>query len=378
MDLWQGDLPDFIKAARSRQLASGMAQRYGEIYKRRPTESEYASWEQSLAAVASVADQAATDDIGVLVEYHLPLSERRIDVMFFGRRTDGRPGSLLVELKRWTEVSLEDECALNVISGGVEHVHPSEQALDYTAYLRDVHSNYADTDSSIQPCAYCHNMHEAGGHALVDPRFADRLARSPLFLSGDERRFAELLNREVGQGDGVSLMHQVRFGKFRPSKGIVQSLEAVLEYDDAWHLLDEQRKAFNAVWAEVQRLEGAAKRSAILVRGGPGTGKSVVAVQLLAEALKDGLAAVHSTGGKAFTTVMRGTFTGTEGLFRWNRNLRNAQPMELDLLLTDEAHRIRETSDDRWTRREERGQRSQIDELLDAAKVSVFFLDEHQ
>jgi len=360
-------------------MAGGMARRYREIYKRHPAESEYASWEQSLAAVATVADDAATDDIGVLVEYHLPLSERRIDVMFFGRRTEGSPGSLLVELKRWTDVSLEDEWARNVLSGGAEHVHPSEQAGDYAAYLQGVHSNYADTDSSIQPCAYCHDMQEVkGGHPLRDRRFADLLARSPLFLSGDEKSLAELLNREVGWGDGVSLMHQVRSGNFRPSKGIVQSLAAVLRRDDEWHLLDEQRKAFNAIWAEVQRLRGSATRSAILVRGGPGTGKSVVAVQLLAEALEGGLKAVHSTGGKAFTTVMRGTFAGAEPLFVWNRSLRNASPMGLDLLLTDEAHRIRETSDYRWTPKKERGKRRQIDELLDAAKVSVFLLDEHQ
>jgi DUF2075 family protein len=99
---------------------------------------------------------------------------------------------------------------------------------------------------------------------------------------------------------------------------------------------------------------------------------------LLAEALKSGLKAVHSTGGKAFTTVMRGTFTSAQPLFTWNNSLRNATPMGLDLLLTDEAHRIRETSDSRWTKREERGRRSQVDELLDAAKVSVFLLDEHQ
>lgn len=380
MEFWQGDLPHFIEAARSQQLAGGMAQRYREIYKRHPAESEYASWEQSLAAVAAVADEAARDDIGVLVEYHLPLSERRIDVMFFGQRVDGSAGSLLVELKRWTDASLENKWTENVMSGGSEHVHPSEQALDYAAYLRNVHDVYADTEIGIQPCAYCHDMRKVKECPLLDPRFAKLLARSPLFLSGDEKRFAEFLNGELGRGDGVSLMHRVRSGNFRPSKGIVESLNTVLRHDDEWHLLDEQRKAFNAIWAEVQRLRdgGTPSPSAILVRGGPGTGKSVVAVQLLAEALKGGLAAVHSTGGKAFTTVMRGTFTGAKELFVGNRNLRKAPRMGLDLLLTDEAHRIRETSDNRWTRREERGQRRQIDELLDAAKVSVFFLDEHQ
>jgi hypothetical protein len=115
MELWQGDLPDFVQAARGPNLAAAMARTFAQIYRRRPAESEYASWEQSLAAMANVTDQAVTDDVGVLVEYHLPLSERHIDVVLFGRRDDGVPSSLLVELKRWTDVSLEDEWARNVL-----------------------------------------------------------------------------------------------------------------------------------------------------------------------------------------------------------------------------------------------------------------------
>jgi hypothetical protein len=378
MELWQGDLPDFISAASGPRLAADMSAAFTRIYRRRPAESEYVSWEQSLAAMAAVADEATTDDIGVLVEYHLPLSERRIDVMFFGRRAEGAAGTLLVELKRWESVSLEDEWALNVLTGDAEHVHPSQQALDYAGYLADTHSAYVAQEINVRPCAFCHEMSPAAGRPLRDPRFADLLARSPVFLAGEHEPLAELLNGEVGGGSGVSLMHKVRSGSFRPSKGIVQSLDAVLRHDDEWHLLDEQRLAFNAIWAEVQRLKDRRERSAVLVRGGPGTGKSVIAVQLLVEALRAGLTAVHSTGGKAFTTVMRGTFTGAQPLFIWNRTLRHARPMELDLLLTDEAHRIRETSDNRWTKKTERNRRSQVDELLDAAKVSVFFLDEHQ
>jgi hypothetical protein len=115
-----------------------------------------------------------------------------------------------------------------------------------------------------------------------------------------------------------------------------------------------------------------------LVRGGPGTGKTVIAVQLLADALREGFSAVHSTGGKAFTTAMRSKFAGASGLFVWNMSMRNATYQALDLLLVDEAHRIRETSDTRWTPRAQRAQRAQIDELLDASKVAVFFLDENQ
>lgn len=50
MDLWQGDLPDFIESARNQRLAGSMAKSYAQIYKRRPAESEYESWEPVHAA----------------------------------------------------------------------------------------------------------------------------------------------------------------------------------------------------------------------------------------------------------------------------------------------------------------------------------------
>lgn len=379
MELWQGELPEFIESAQSPVLAQRLTNAFMAFYRRRPQESEINSWKDSLAAVARVADDgAATDDIGVLVEYHLPLSERRIDVMFFGRSKNGADNSLLLELKRWDRATLEDEFARNVLVGVDEHVHPSEQALDYADYLRDTHSTYVDGGLGVQPAAYCHNMDANGASALQDRRFDGLLERSPLYIAGDEQRLADAIGSEVGGGDGIRVMETVRAGQFKPSKRIIDSLVAVLQHDDEWHLLQEQRLAFNAIWADVARLRHTRSRSSVLVRGGPGTGKSVIAVQLLAEALKAGMAAAHVTGGKAFTTVMRGTFTGSKGLFKWNKDTRNAPPMGLDLLLVDEAHRIRETSDTRFTPSAERNRSSQINELLNSAKVSVFFLDEHQ
>jgi hypothetical protein len=379
VELWHGDLPEFIEYARSPALVNLMTAEFLSIYKRRPQESERRSWKDSLAAVADVADEGApSDDVGVAVEYHLPLSDRRIDVMFFGTRDDGVSNSLLVELKRWDSASLEDEFARNVLVGTEEHVHPSEQALDYAEFLVDTHSTFVEETLHVQPAAFCHEMTSVGGAALRDRRFEDLLRRSPLFIRGEEHELAETLARQVGHGGGLELMQKTRSGRFKPSKRLVESLVAVLRHDEEWHLMDEQRLAFNAIWAEVERLRHKRSRSAVAVRGGPGTGKSVIAVQLLAEALKGGLTAVHVTGGKAFTKVMRGTFTGSQGLFKWNKDTRNAPAMGLDLLLVDEAHRIRETSDTLYTPKAQRNRESQINELINSAKVSVFFLDEHQ
>ncbi len=298
--------------------------------------------------------------------------------MLTGHDRSGRASAIVLELKQWSEVDLEDEYATNVLLGEEEHVHPSEQALDYADWLRDYHSAFISSDIAAVPASYCHNLAPPLDLPLRDPRFDDLLRRSPLFARGQEDHLGGFVDEHVGAGDGVRLLDVLIGARFHPSKRVLENLEAVLQARDEWHLLDEQRLAFNAILDEVRRQQARAGRAAIIVRGAPGTGKTVIAVQLLAASLRLGWKAAHSTGGKAFTTAMRSKFRGAQDLFLWNMNLRKAPPQGLDLLLVDEAHRVRETSDQRFTPNAERGKRSQTEELIDAAKVAVFLLDENQ
>ena len=377
MDLWYGSLPDFVEHASGGGFEVILAQKFERLHRAEASEGEVRSWKHSLRALADVGAKVGGDDVGVLVEYHLPLSECRIDAMFFGSRA-GRPRSVLVELKQWTQVSLEDEFSENVLVGPAEHVHPSQQALDYAGFLTDIHSDFSSGEVGLQSCGFCHNLDAESERLLRDGRFARLLQASPLFGAADGDAIASLLREQIGGGGGMSLVRRVRAGRFQPSPRVIDTLAAVLERDRDWHLLDVQRKAYNRIVAEVARQQQQHKRSAVLVRGGPGTGKTVIAVQLLSEMLKQKYRAAHSTGGKAFTTALQAKFGGARHVFTWNMSLRNAPEMELDLLLVDEAHRIRKTSDTRFTKKSERNRRSQVDELLDAAKVTVFFLDEHQ
>src|SRR4029079_14382898 len=137
-----------------------------------------------------------------------------------------------------------------------------------------------------QPCGFCHNLEAASEELLRDGRFARLLHASPLFAAHDGDKLGSLLREQIGGGGGMSLVRRVRAGRFQPSPKVVETLAAVLERDRDWHLLDVQRKAYNRIVAEVARQQQQHSRGAVLVRGGPGTGKTVIAVQLLAEMLK--------------------------------------------------------------------------------------------
>jgi hypothetical protein len=381
MELWHGNITEFVTEGMAGSLAAKMLYQFYNHHGYQPSESETRSWNNSLRALAEVSGEISSKDIGIVLEYHMPYTGCRIDALFFGTNAKHEHSADIIELKQWSKVTLEDDFSLNVIVNGVEHPHPSQQALDYARHLSDIQSAFQDRNIMPYSCSFCHNLGDQNVSLLKDLRFADLLKRSPLFTGNDREYFINYLNDSVIFGKGIQLMDFFINGRFKPNKKLLDILDSVLNSSENWHLLDKQRVAYNCIWSKVmklKRLGKSAPRAAILIRGGPGTGKSVIATQLLADAIRNKFTAVHSTGGKAFTTNLRARFKGAEELFAWNMNMRTVPVQELDLLLVDEAHRIRYTSDTRWTPRSERNQRSQIQELLDAAKVTVFFLDENQ
>ena len=380
MELWHGTLSDFVMEGESGSLTGEMLQSFWNHHRYQPSVSETNSWNNSLKSLATASNEICSKDVGVVLEYHLPYSGCRIDAIYFGKDVTQQNCSAIVELKQWSEVQLSDD-SLNVYVHGAEHPHPSQQALAYAEHLTEIQSAYIDNKIGTAPCSYCHNLSKTNSGPLEDVRYSEILRMSPMFIKGDEKRFVFHLENSIGNGNGKNLLDKFVNGKFKPSKKLLDVIDSVLHHNDNWHLLDNQLLAFNTIWAQVLKIKlGGRKfnRSAILVRGGPGTGKTVIATQLLADAIRNGYTAIHSTGGKAFTTNLRAQFKGADALFAWNLNLRNAPTEGVDLLLVDEAHRIRYTSDTRWTPVSERNKSSQIEELLNAAKVTVFFLDENQ
>jgi len=406
MDLWNGTLAEFVRLANADGIAGAMTGQFVTLHGTTPGPSEVQSWRASLAALATSLQDLSRTDVAVGVrdrtdapgpygvaraqsaisltppavctEYHLPYSRARIDVMLFGRDATSRRRALVVELKQWSDVSLANDDSANVVVGGIEHAHPSRQALDYAEWLADYHSAFTAGSVASTACAYLHNMPPPGVDILRESRFSDLLHSAPAFGAREAVAFRTHAESVVGHGGGREILADVTGGTFSVGRRVLDALDAVLHDDLRWRLLDAQRVAFEAVLGAVRTAQRKQRSSVILIRGAPGTGKTVIAVQLLADVARLGLKAAHSTGGKAFTTALRSKFKGADKLFVWNMALRKAPPQGLDLLLVDEAHRIRETSDTRFTPAIERGRRSQVDELIDAAKVTVFLLDENQ
>ncbi|SER76183.1 hypothetical protein SAMN05421870_10440 [Streptomyces qinglanensis] len=147
-------------------------------------------------------------------------------------------------------------------------------------------------------------------------------------------------------------------------------------------LLDEQQVAYRMVLNAVRKAKQADSKEVVVVTGGPGTGKSVIALSLLGELYRQGTSALHATGSQAFTKTLRKVAgfrkREVQDLFKYFNSFMAAEKNSLDVLICDEAYRMRETSANRYTSAALRTGKPQVEELIDAARVPVFLLDQHQ
>lgn len=328
--------------------------------------------------------EAGLGEVEVLLEHRLPLSSRRVDAILAGRHPDsGAASYVIVELKQWSEADLfEDDPALVLIDGYGRHprLHPVDQVRGYCEYLRDfVPALQADADN-VAGAAYLHNATEMGVSALR--RMAE--SRDGRLFTGERRaEFMDFLRSRLAPGvPGAPYADEFLSSRAAPSRQLLAVAAAEIRDREQFVLLDQQRLAYNLVLHATEAARGGDSKTVVIVSGGPGSGKSVIALSLLGELARQGRTVLHATGSRSFTQTLR-QVTGrgsprTRNLFKYFNSFVDADRNGLEVLVLDEAHRIRETSMSRYTPRQLRTDRRQVDELIAAARVPVFLLDEHQ
>ncbi len=370
--------------ARAGRLGATLATQMAHRYNRTASDSERRSWDASLAALAADLEQADLGSLEVLVEYQLPLSSKRVDVVLAGEHPRrGGPSYVAIELKQWTQATLfEDEPGLVVqpTYGPRPVLHPVAQVRGYVEYMHDFLGALHATDDVLTGAAYLHNATDDRVGALRSyPQ--DELGR--FFTAQDRGDFLQYLRSRLSPANASIYADRLLQSSVSPSRQLLAVAAEELRTREQFVLLDEQRVAFDLVLHEVEKARRGNFKSVVIVSGGPGTGKSVIALSLLGELGRRGVRVVHATGSRSFTQTLR-KVTGdraprTRALFRYFNQFMAAEPNGLDVLIADEAHRIRETSVDRYTSRALRGAaRRQVDELIDAARVPVFLLDQNQ
>jgi DUF2075 family protein len=351
---------------------------------RRASPAEVRSWESSLGVLANDLEQADLGDVEVLLEYQLPLSSKRIDAVLVGEHPRrGGPSYLVVELKQWTQASLfegEPELVIQPTYGPGPVLHPVAQVRAYGEYLLDFVNVLHGTTDVVAGAAYLHNSLDEGTAALRGyPQ--DELGR--LFTGQDRGAWLDYLRSRLSPTNASVYADRLMRSGVAPSKQLLAVAAEELRTREQFVLIDEQRVAFDLVLHEVERARRGDHKSVVIVAGGPGSGKSVIALSLMGELGRRGVRVVHATGSRSFTQTLRKVAghraPQVRALFRYFNQFMDAERNGLDVLIADEAHRIRENSVDRYTPAALRTDpRRQVDELIDAARVPVFLLDQNQ
>jgi DUF2075 family protein len=383
--LYSGSTTDFVLDATQNRIARRLESAFLGHYRYKPSPGEVRSWEESLARLGLVVSAARLEDHGIFLEYQLPLTSRRLDALITGEDRRNAQNAVIVELKQWgrAEPSDADELISTWVGGAHrDTLHPSVQAGQYRDYLSDMHEAFHEGENpvALSACTYLHNYRTIESDPILDRKFKDWLDNVPLFDADRSTDLQEFLRVRLEKGKGLPILKRIEEGKLRPSKKLLDHVAHVVAGEPRFVLLDEQRVVFERALAEARRGASGTGKRVLLVQGGPGTGKSVLAANLLGRLSADGLNAQYATGSKAFTLTMRQIVGRRAGEhFKYFNSFTGADPNTVDVLICDESHRIREKSTTQYTPAAIRQNLPlQIDELLKAAKVSVFFIDDRQ
>lgn len=382
MKLYAATSEQFMTDAMQHRIADKLRVEYVAQLGFAPSPNEVRSWQNSLTSFALLVAQADLLDHGIILEYRLGNTSNRLDALVTGTSESSDANAVIVELKQWgaTGTSNAELCVETFVAGKLRPVlHPSVQVGRYELWLNDNHTVFYEDGVGLAGVAWLHNLQYDAEEELFAAKHAEYLATNPLFTGDQSKLLAAFLNERLGTGNGGDVMVQVLESRYRPSRKLLDHTADMVAGNEEFILLDEQLVVFESVLAAARQGFERAKKAVLLVKGGPGTGKSVVALHLVGRLARENYNAQHATGSKAFTENMR-RIVGprARAQFAYFNNFGGADANDVDVLILDEAHRIRSTSAHRFMRAEQRSGKAQIDELVNAAKTSVFFIDDLQ
>ncbi|MBM3763408.1 MAG: DUF2075 domain-containing protein [Acidobacteria bacterium] len=383
MRLYSGSTKGLIDDSVHNRIAGKLSDAFFAHFRYQPQPPEVNSWRNSLRAMCQVFEHADLQDHGVLLEYQLPQTSKRLDCLISGRDGQGRDGAVIVELKQWETCreAYGDKVVAFVGGGNRDVLHPSAQVYQYQCYLQDGHTAFHEDEKSISlaSCAYLHNYEPVPGDSLFAQRYKTVLDLAPTFAATHVKELTSFLRNRLERGHGEEVLERIEKSKYKASKKLLEHVSGILAEKPEYTLLDEQLVVFESVLNCLSEGFREREKRTVIIKGGPGTGKSVIALNLMSRLAALGLNAHYATGSRAFTTTLR-EIVGRRAAqqFRYFNGYMRAERDAVDVIIGDEAHRVRLASYNQWTPAAERTGKPQIDELLDAGKVTVFFVDDRQ
>ena len=383
MLVYEGIKSGFIDDVNLNRIVDKIYDKYRQFFGR-TSESQLNSWKNSMQYMRGVLDdKEIPDNAGVAIEFNIPTTSKRIDFILSGRDNNRKDSVIIIELKQWetcTAVEGKDAIVSTFTGGGIREVAlPSYQAMSYANLIKDFNETVQLDGIGLYPCAFLHNYDLRDDDPICSSQYQDYIKEAPMFGTNDFEKLRRFIKKYIVEGDDRELLYKIENGKIRPSKRLQDSLAKMLQGNKEFNMIDEQKVIYeDAIRMAIDTVASDSK-NVLVVQGGPGTGKSVLAINLLVELTKRNMTSFYVTKNAApravFRDKLKGSFKMTyiNNLFQGSGQFTDAEKNEVDVLIVDEAHRLNAKSGMFQNLGE-----NQIKEIINASNFSVFFIDEDQ
>ena len=348
------------------------------------SKSERDAWKNSMQYMLKVLiDNNIPGNVGIAIEFKIPNTSKRIDFIISGKDGELKNTAIIVELKQWTEaeiVSGKDGIVSTYTGHALREVaHPSYQAWSYATTIEDYNETVQERQIDLHPCAYLHNYLTVTPPTLLSDNYKEYLEKAPAFVKGDVEKLREFINQYIKYGDDKETLYMIENGKIRPSKSLQDALSSMLQGNQEFVMIDDQKLVYETALEMARKSYRDGNKRVLIVKGGPGTGKSVVAINLLVRLTNENMVCSYVTKNAAprsvYATKLSGDFKKTRinNLFKGSGSFVESAKNEFDVLIVDEAQRLNAKSGMFQNLGE-----NQIKEIIHASKFSIFFIDESQ
>ncbi|KOG91869.1 DNA/RNA helicase domain-containing protein [Streptomyces varsoviensis] len=364
-----------------REFVAKCAERFAETQGRQPGEAELRSWRQSWPRLLEALSAAELHGLRLFLEYELPGTSQRVDALLLGGSAEGSDlVAVAIELKQWTHAAPHPEQSGKLTVGSREVLHPARQVGGYVTYFHDWLPD--DLGIDVRGVALLHNaptelIRNLRTSAGIGPSSAfPLLGKEDVAAAETPRALAERLRCQDLRPAAPQRIDDFLQARHRPSASLLSRVGSVVNGAETFRLIGDQ----DAARQEIHRAINAKRRGRpghiVVVTGGPGTGKTVIASRVFADLClgPDSNPRLCSPSGTLSQQLLRAVGDAGKGLIS---TLLTKIPGGLDkddsVVLLDEAHRARTGL----------GMRSAefpllFKQFLENCAVFVLFLDEHQ
>ncbi len=384
MLIYEGTKEGFLNDVDADLLVEKLEENLYAKMKRHSGQAEIRSWKNSLTHMYVVLnDPEIPDSSGVAIEYNIPQTSKRVDFLISGYGKNGRGNVVIIELKQWDTLKAiqgEDGLVSTYTGGAVRQVvHPSYQAWSYSRMICDYNQSVQDGDIQLFPCAYLHNYVRKPKDPLDEEQYEIYLNDAPAFTSGQTLDLRSFIKTRVVKGDDERLLYLIDNGRIKPSRSLQDCIAQMVQGNPEFVLLDDQKVIYENILNSSRQSMADGKKRVLIVKGGPGTGKTVVAVNLLSQLTQEGqfcqYVSKNSAPRNVYLKKLKGKIrkSSVDNMFKGSGIYVDVEENAVDTILADEAHRLNAKSGMFHNYGE-----NQIKEIIHAAKCSVFFIDEEQ